>query len=186
MESIRLESEELQKRIENTRIELDFQTALALSCHGERSDVAVIRDLNQREYLRRIVASSEIFRYALHIYVYRVIHAPRRAEPPSEIQQMITSIFSLLPVVPDALGPGVNLGWCLTVVGAEVDDPEQRNYILHRLRGIRSLGLDNPQSAETVLREVWARRDTPQSSNNDALDRWQDVMHSLGEGQILV
>lgn len=94
-------------------------------------------------------------------------------------------MYDLLSIVPDAIGPGSNLGWCLTVVGAETDDAEDREYIRRRLQGIQMLGLDNPTSAGKVLEQVWMLRDTSHATGQ-RLQSWQDVMQLMGEGQILV
>lgn len=183
-DEIRNQAEELQQQVRDTKIELLSEPSFAVSCHSERIDLTAIEDLNRREYLRRVVAAAETFRHAAHIYTYRIIHEPEEA-PSSDIQESIDQMFELLATVPDALGPGSNLGWCLTVLGAELDSSDQRQYILCRLKGIQKLGMNNPASAEKILERVWNQRDLHFQGYCE-LQRWQDIMQDIGEGQILV
>lgn len=165
-------------------MELSSKPSLAVSCHGALISLNAIEDLNEREHFRRIVAAAETFRHATLIYIFRITHEPE--EPlPYHIQQSVHQMYDLLTLIPDAIGPGSNLGWCLTVLGAETDRLQDREYIRGRLRGIQTLGMDNPVSAGKVLERVWTERDL---SRNGAckLQSWQDIMQCMGEGQILV
>lgn len=176
---------ELQCQVKSTTIDLRSEPSLAVSCHDKSIPLCAIEDLNHREYFRRMVAAAETFRHATHIYIYRITHPPEEA-PSADIQESIDQMFELLATVPDALGPGSNLGWCLTVLGAELDVPDQREYIKSRLKGIKILGMNNPSSAEKVLERVWMQRDLYHRGYCYGLQRWQDIMQSMGEGQILV
>lgn len=88
-------------------------------------------------------------------------------------------------MVPDALGPGANLGWCLVVIGAEMDQVHERDYVQSRLDGLHLLGIHNTKNGQKILDEVWTRRDLV--SRGEALpERWQDTMQRIGQSQILV
>lgn len=174
----------LLAQLKDATIALDCRPSLALSCHHERIVLQGTIYLNEREYFRHINAVAEIFRLSTEIYIHRILHGPW--EPlTDEMQGIINEIFRLLGLVPDAVGPGCTLGWCLTIVGAEIDLVEQREYVAHRLRGIRILGLNNSESAEKVLLKVWEQRDMRDQGFQE-LQRWQDIMRNMGEGQILV
>ncbi|KAL2394090.1 hypothetical protein ABEF93_003387 [Exophiala dermatitidis] len=176
---------DLQQQVKESAIDMGSEPSLAVSCHDKSIALSAIEDINHREYFRRIVAAAETFRHAMHIYIYRITHPPE--EPASaEIRESMDQMFELLATVPDALGPGSNLGWCLTVLGAELDIPDQREYIRSRLKGIKLLGMNNPSSAEKVLEQVWTGRDLYHQGFYSGLPRWQDIMQNMGEGQILV
>ncbi|EXJ72491.1 uncharacterized protein A1O5_04996 [Cladophialophora psammophila CBS 110553] len=183
-EEINIRAEELQRQVRDTKIECVSEPSLAMSCHSERIDLCAIEDLNHREYFRRMIAAAETFRHAAHIYIYRITHEPEQVPSP-EIQKSIDQMFELLATVPDALGPGSNLGWCLTVLGAELDSLDQREYITCRLQGIQTLGMNNPVSGKRVLKRVWTQRDLYRQGFC-RIQRWQDIMRDMGEGQILV
>jgi len=176
---------ELQRQVRETAIDIRSEPSLAISCHSTSIPLSAIEDLNHREYFKRMVAVAETFRRATHIFIYRITHLPEEA-PSAEIQESIDKMFELLATVPDALGPGSNLGWCLTVLGAELDDPDHREYIRSRLKGIKILGMNNPSSAEKILEQVWMQRDLYHQGFYSHIPRWQDIMQSMGESQILV
>lgn len=183
-EELRREADSLQQQVAATKIYEGTAPRLAVCCHGEAVYLNPIVDINQHEHFRRLVAVAEIFRHAAHLYIHRITHDPGESLPP-EMRQSVDAMIDLLTIVPDAQGPGSNLGWCLTVLGAELDSTEHRDYVRARLRGIRILGLDNPASGEKVLEEVWAQRDA-QRTTGCRVQRWQDVMQRMGEGQILI
>lgn len=183
-DEVRRRANNLQQHVAETAIELTAEPQLAVSCHSEAIHLNAIVDINQHEYFRRLVAVAEIFRHAAHIYIHRITHGPEEPLTPDMLKS-VESMIDLLTKVPDALGPGSNLGWCLTVLGAEADSTEHREYVKARLQGIRILGLDNPSSAEKVLEEVWAQRDAHRRDGR-SLQRWHEVMRQMGQGQILI
>lgn len=103
----------------------------------------------------------------------------------SEIQESVDAVISLLPRVPDVVGPGSNLGWAFVVVGAEIDDEEQREYIRSRLRSMYSLAIHNVQSAEVTLEAVWRNREAAHAGFED-MKSWQDVLTGIQAEQILI
>lgn len=125
-------------------------------------------------------ATAEIFRHALLVYLFRAVNG---AEVPldSETQYSIDKSFELLACVPDALGPGSNLGWALVIIGSEVDAPDLRQYLRCRWRGLTLLEMSNNKSGERLTEAVWHRRD---AAGPRVL--WQDVMQDIGGEQILV
>lgn len=131
-----------------------------------------------------MVATAEIFRHACHIYVYRLIHAPEEALS-DKMADSLHSALELLTQVPDALGPGANLGWCLVVIGAELDQSHQRDYIRTRWPHLNSLGISNCENARKILEEVWIQRDLF-SHGQGSPGRWQHIMQDIGQTQILV
>lgn len=181
---LRREADTLQQLVAETKIDESTVPRLAVCCHGEVVYLNPLVDINHHEYFRRLVAVAEIFRHATHLYIHRITHDPGEDLPP-EMLQSVEAMVDLLTQVPDALGPGSNLGWCLTVLGAELDSTDLRDYVRTRLQGIRVLGLDNPTSGEKVLEEVWTQRDAHRQTGG-GVQRWQDVMQSMGEGQILI
>ncbi|KAJ9493672.1 hypothetical protein LTR96_011029 [Exophiala xenobiotica] len=183
-DEVRRRANNLQQQVAETAIELTAEPQLAVSCHSEAIHLHPIVDINQHEYFRRLVAVAELFRHAAHIYIHRITHGPEEPLTPDMLKS-VESMIDLLTKVPDALGPGSNLGWCLTVLGAEIDAAEHREYIKTRLQCIRILGLDNPSSAEKVLEEVWAQRDARRRDGR-ILQRWHEVMRHMGQGQILI
>ncbi len=127
-------------------------------------------------------ATAEIFRHALLVYVFRVANGAHA--PLDEATQFsINEAYRLLPYVPDAFGPGANLGWALVVIGSETDDADLRQYIRCRWRGLTLLEMNNNKSGEILTEEVWRRRD---SANTFSRVAWQDVMQDLGGEEILV
>lgn len=131
-----------------------------------------------------MVATAEIFRHSSHIYVYRIVSGP---EVPltDEMEASLGTAQELLTMVPDALGPGANLGWCLVVLGAEMDRLHDREYVQSRLDGLHLLGLDNTRNGQRILEEVWVHRDLVMQGQA-APERWQDIMQRIGQSQILV
>lgn len=174
----------LLDQIKATALDQSVVPVLAMSCHNANETLAALDQLNSEDQARQIFATAEIFRHTAQIYVLRILHPP---ETPlsDDGRDSIDSMFELLAQVPDALGPGSNLGWCLTVLGAELDDVDQREYVRHRLRDIRGLGMNNPLAAEKTLEIVWQQRDL-HILQPGTVDRWQDIMRNLGEEQILV
>lgn len=178
--------EDLQRRILETKFNPKLETSLAVSCSSASCELFATESVNERELNRRVFAAAEIFRHAAHVYVHRIISDPAR-ECPQEIQESVDAVFELLPAVPDALGPGSNLGWCFTVIGAEVDDEDRREYLRSRLRNINLLAMENTKSAERVLECVWNQRDLAlKAEGNARFERWQDTMKIAGQEQVLV
>lgn len=131
-----------------------------------------------------MVATAEIFRHSSHIYVHRAVHGP--GEPlTEEMQASLDTAQELMTMVPDALGPGANLGWCLVVLGAEMDVVHEREYVKSRLDGLHLLGIHNTKNGQKILEEVWAHRDLV-TQGRAMPERWQDTMQRIGQSQILV
>lgn len=126
-------------------------------------------------------ASAEMFRHALHVFVFRIFHDPMTTGGrPLRIQEAISEAFELLPLIPDTSGPGSFLGWSMVVIGAEVDGADQRDYIKRRLESLTLLCLNHGVLALKVLDEVWQRRDmTRMGSSPIRRCRWQEVMEDL-------
>lgn len=163
---------------------MDFQSSptLSVSCGRDGLIATTPSYQTQPDFIRRICAAAEIFRYALLVYVYRVVNG-YRAILDMETQFAVDEVYRLLPFVPDAIGPGANLGWALVVVGSETDSPELRQYIRCRWHGLKILELNNNESGEILTEEVWRRRDSLQYEDHLS---WQDVMQDIGSEQILV
>lgn len=175
--------EALQAQIRSTAIILESNPLVSISCRGTPQPFATV-GMGHEELRRRMVATAEIFRHSSHIYVHRILHSPE--EPlTEEMQASLAAAQELLTMVPDALGPGANLGWCLVVIGAELDGVHERDYVQSRLEGLHLLGIHNTKNGQKILDEVWARRDLV--TRGQAMpERWQDTMQRIGQSQILV
>lgn len=187
-EEILQRTSDLQEQILSTKINFLSPPSLCVSCHPSGLTSLAVEDLNISELSRRIVATAEIFRHATHVYVFRIAHDMYIAPSP-EIRASIEEGLKLLTQVPDALGPGSNLGWCLVVLGSEIESAREadRSYVRSRWAGMHSLGMGNTKSAEKILEQVWRQRDElAQNGGGDGGVRWQDVMIQMGESQILV
>lgn len=159
--------------------------SLAVSCHDLLAEVNPILELHQQELLDRAVATAEIFRHAALIYAWRILEPPCTGTPP-HIRDSVCSMFELLPLVPDCIGPGANLGWALVVIGAETDEEDQRQYIRCRYECLHALQMDNSRSAEKLLEAVWRHRDAVNTGCEPSYRPWQDIMHSINGDQILI
>ncbi|KAJ6186516.1 fungal-specific transcription factor domain-containing protein [Penicillium mononematosum] len=182
---IRERAQKLQEEIRATQIVANSDLSLGILCRrSSQTYSANVVGLEQEELRRRMIATAEIFRHASHIYVFRIAHGPE--EPLSkDLQASLRSSLELLTLVPDALGPGANLGWCLVVIGAELDPVDQRDYVRARWEGLHLLGIYNSKNGQKILEEVWKHRD--RVNNGQAIpERWQDIMQRIGESQILV
>ncbi|KAM3542983.1 hypothetical protein ARSEF1564_004121 [Beauveria bassiana] len=182
-EELGARADSLQEQIKATAILPDSNPSLNISCHQLGEPLTAI-GMEQEELRRRIVATAEIFRHASHIYVYRVVHSPEVALT-EDLQESLNTAQDLLTMVPDALGPGANLGWCLVVLGAEMDQAHERDYVESRLDGLHLLGLDNTKNGQKILEEVWAHRDLVRKGQASP-ESWQDAMKRIGQSQILV
>ncbi|KAM3527577.1 hypothetical protein NHJ13051_002877 [Beauveria bassiana] len=182
-EELGARADSLQEQIKATTILPDSNPSLNISCHQLGEPLTAI-GMEQEELRRRIVATAEIFRHASHIYVYRVVHSPEVALT-EDLQESLNTAQDLLTMVPDALGPGANLGWCLVVLGAEMDQAHERDYVESRLDGLHLLGLDNTKNGQKILEEVWAHRDLVRKGQASP-ESWQDAMKRIGQSQILV
>ncbi|KAJ5788306.1 hypothetical protein N7457_003296 [Penicillium paradoxum] len=173
----------LQSQIRSTAIILESSPLVNISCRTTTQPFATV-GMGQEELRRRMVATAEIFRHSSHIYVHRILHGPE--EPLNkEMQASLDTAQELLTMVPDALGPGANLGWCLVVIGAEMDRVHQRDYVQSRLDGLHLLGIHNTKNGQKILDEVWTRRDLV-TRGQAVPERWQDTMQRIGQSQILV
>ncbi|KAI4858695.1 fungal-specific transcription factor domain-containing protein [Hypoxylon rubiginosum] len=183
-DEIRERAEQLQEKIYSTEILPHSDPPIKIFCQQTGEVLSITVDLNKEELQRRMVATAEIFRHACHIYVYRLIHAPEEALS-DKMADSLHSALELLTQVPDALGPGANLGWCLVVIGAELDQSHQRDYIRTRWPHLNSLGISNCENARKILEEVWIQRDLF-SHGQGSPGRWQHIMQDIGQTQILV
>ncbi|KAJ9149909.1 Zn(2)-C6 fungal-type DNA-binding domain protein [Pleurostoma richardsiae] len=174
----------LQEQIYSTRLSMDSNPRVHILCQQTAESLFTTVDLDEDELRRRMIATAEIFRHACHIYVYRLVHPPSEGLSPPMMDSLQTAL-ELLTLVPDALGPGANLGWCLVVLGAEVDLNDQRDYIRLRWPHLDLLGIDNYKNAQMIVEEVWNQRD--RVNHGGAIPgRWQEVMQHLGQTQILI
>lgn len=184
-EEIVQQAEALQEKIRSTAMATNSNPAVAIMCSKNTPCLfSAIVGLDKEDLRRRMVATAEIFRHAAHIYVYRIAHGPGIPLSPT-MQESLEAALDLLTAVPDAIGPGANLGWCLVVIGAELDLPDQRDYIRSRWPGMHLLGMYNSKQGQQILEEVWAYRDLVTCSKAPA-KQWQDVMGKIGACQILV
>lgn len=175
---------ELKAQVRATKIDLDSEPSLDVLCHVGYESYATITNFSQSDLPKRMLATAEIFRLATEIYVHRIAF-DQDFDDGTEVQGLVQTALDLLTSVPDAQGPGANLGWCLVVIGSEVDSAEQRDYIRSRLIGLHSLGINNSKSAEKILEQVWMQRDLF-LAGLALSSSWQDVMQEIGEQQILV
>lgn len=183
-EEIRTQAEALQGHIRATQLEDDAHLTIGLSCNDSFQDFSTSVGMDREDLRRRAAATAEIFRHASHIYVYRIAHGPMEPLTP-QMQHTLEEALRLLTLVPDALGPGANLGWCLVVLGAELDRVDQREYINSRWAGLHLLGIYNTKSGQKVLDEVWNHRDLV-NQGFASPETWQDTMQRIGQSQILV
>ncbi|OQE39049.1 hypothetical protein PENCOP_c007G01356 [Penicillium coprophilum] len=183
MTELQSQVDALQAQIRSTAIILESSPLVNISCRSTAQPFATV-GMGQEELRRRMVATAEIFRHSSHIYVHRILHGPE--EPlTEEMQASLDTAQELLTMVPDALGPGANLGWCLVVIGAEMDGVHQRDYVQSRLDGLHLLGIHNTKNGQKILDEVWTRRDLV-TRGQATPERWQDTMQRIGQSQILV
>ncbi|KAJ5382633.1 fungal-specific transcription factor domain-containing protein [Penicillium concentricum] len=184
IDEIRRKADILQDQIHATKIAPDTFPMIGLSCHSTVEAFSTTIGMDEDELRRRAVATAEIFRHASHIFVHRITHGPEETLP-SEMRESLESAMQLLPLVPDALGPGANLGWCLVVLGAELDAVDQREYITSRWVGLHLLGIYNTKNGQKLLDEVWSHADLVRRGYATS-ERWQDTMLRIGQAQILV
>ncbi|KAH7131119.1 C6 transcription factor [Dactylonectria macrodidyma] len=178
------QADALQDKIRSTEIALDSHPLVGISCHGSPESFTTSVGIEQEELRKRMVATAEIFRHASHIYVYRIVHGPEEPLTP-EMRISLDTAQHLLTVVPDALGPGANLGWCLVVLGAEMDLLHERDYVRSRWAGLHLLGIYNTKNGQKISEETWSHRDLV-SQGQASPERWQDIMQRIGQSQILV
>ncbi|PHH89414.1 hypothetical protein CDD83_6109 [Cordyceps sp. RAO-2017] len=183
-DEVRQRASALQTQIGSTEMSLDCQPLVRMLCNGGAHPYVTTESLDHEEFRRRMVATANIFRHCMHIYVYRIVHGPE--EPlTAEIRASLDAAKHLLTEVPDAVGPGANLGWCLVVLGAEMDLVHDRDYIRSRWAGMHLLGIYNTKNGQRILDEVWAHRDLA-SQGLAVPERWQDTMQRIGQQQILI
>lgn len=178
------QAEHLQQQIRALAIGPDASLSIGLSCTSISHSFSTTVGMDEEELRQRAVATAEIFRHASHIYVHRITHGPGEALP-AEMQRSLDAALSLLTMVPDARGPGANLGWCLVVLGSELDTEHERDYITARWENLHLLGLSNNRNGQRTLEAAWQRRDLARAGRA-APERWQDTMVRIGESQILV
>ncbi|KAJ5556478.1 hypothetical protein N7494_000393 [Penicillium frequentans] len=178
----------LQRRIKATQIPDSTKPLLRVMCHGEmdRTYDPISLGLNNWELTARVVATAEIYRHAAHIYVHRIAYDLTERTLDCAIASSVSEALRLLTLVPDAIGPGAGLGWCLVVIGSEIDSEDQRKYIRSRVHMLHSLGVNSTRSAERILDEIWNQRNMALRGDSQRLVRYQDVMRELGEPQVLV
>lgn len=132
--------------------------------------------------MEKTIATAEIFRHATHVYLHRIGNDPMQDRP--EVQRSVDAIFSLLAQVPDAVGPGTNVGRAFVVIGAELDDEERREYIRCRWKILQVLEMGNTDTTASLLEDVWHKRDVARLFN-EKVPRWPDVMRCSGAEQII-
>lgn len=184
IDQVRQKVEVLRKQLIALKADVTTAPTFGITCVESTESLSPIYYLTQQEISSRAAAVAEIFRLATLVYVLRIIHPPGSDLIP-DIHESVLSVISLLPQVPDVVGPGSNLGWAYVVIGAELDDEEQREYIRGRLQGLYSLAMQNVASAEKVLEEVWRNRDEARLGGK-RYRHWQEIMQGLGVEQILI
>ncbi|KAF3809802.1 hypothetical protein GCG54_00005346 [Colletotrichum gloeosporioides] len=179
-------AKKLQRRIQATQLGPENLPSLGMigaqQCTSSICESLVPADiLDTLEVRQAARASAEVFRHALHIYVYRILHNPTvGGECPMEIQSSVDDVFRLIPDIPDTVGPGSFLGWALVVIGAEIDALERRQHIKRRLQSLATMALNHGVLAISVLEEVWHRRDMAVSGlSNNRLFRWEEVLEDM-------
>ncbi|KAH8889604.1 hypothetical protein GQ53DRAFT_651887, partial [Thozetella sp. PMI_491] len=177
------EVERLQQQLENCEIDTTKCLVLASSWEPEVCRSVAGVSPQSRDLWRRAGATAEIFRHAAHIYVQR-LETPPSQPLPARLQTSVNAILKLLKQVPDSRGPGANLSWPLLVVGNEIDDQNTRQMLLDRWQGLYVLGMESTRRLENVLLESWRRRDMAREEGGPG-QTWQQVMHSMGEAQMV-
>ncbi|KAI6083314.1 fungal-specific transcription factor domain-containing protein [Hypoxylon rubiginosum] len=193
IEEIFIRAEELQSRIKNTQILSPSQPRLSLlgspkaSGPNEQALFPIIPSESFGIY-EAARCSAEICRYALHVFVHRIIYDPLSTSGQSPlVQEAVTESLRMLPTIPDTEGPGTFLGWALVVIGAETDNLDQREFIRRRLESLTLLSVNHGILALKVLDVVWSRRDDLSLGKSlNRRVRWQDVMEDLEVDQALV
>ncbi|KAF4539587.1 uncharacterized protein LTHEOB_9976 [Lasiodiplodia theobromae] len=103
--------------------------------------------------------AAEIFRHALHIYVFRASHPPS-SPLDARARRSVDEALSLLALVHDAAGPLSNMGWALVVVGVEVAaDSGARAFLRSKWAALHLLGIENSLASEGIVLEWWRRWD---------------------------
>lgn len=177
-------AEYLQEQIRAARLQEDADVLLGMLCQSSTRHYAAMLPMSDAERCRRISAAAEIFRHCTHLYVFRTAYGPGVALS-DDMRLSLETALGLLPLVPDAIGPGANLGWCLVVIGSELDDADQRDYMRSRWAGLQLLGIDNCQNGRRVSEQVWCHRDRVRDGLA-APAAWQGIMKNMGESQILI
>lgn len=184
-EDLRQRTSALQDQIRSTAISLDSQPRFSITCQSSSSPpLTSAAGISEEELRKRTIAVAETFRHASHIYVYRIAHGPQMPLD-AEMQHSLETAMHLLTLVPDTSGPGANLGWCLVVLGAEMNDEHDRDYVRSRLERLKLLGIYNTRSGEGILEEVWSHADLVRLGQAIP-ESWQDTMQRIGQPQILV
>lgn len=181
-----IRANKLQRRIKSTQLSPIMKPQLCLLAKTkERSQgYDALRPANPYEdfdVLEAARSSAEIFRYALHVYVHRIIHEPVATSIPIPIvQEAVSQTVKLLPLIPDTSASGSFLGWALVVIGAEMDALDHRAFIKRRLETMTLLAVNHGFLALNVLDELWRRKDSLRlgTSQNRRL-RWQEVMEDM-------
>ncbi|KAF1843689.1 uncharacterized protein K460DRAFT_149581 [Cucurbitaria berberidis CBS 394.84] len=170
---------------------LDIQATPLLAISGDRRGLVLggltptttsANGQDQSEFMRHMCANTEIFRYALLVYVFRVVNG-LNVPLDMETQYAVEEAFRLLPQLPFINGLGSNLGWALVVIASETNAPELREYIRCRWRSLKLLGMNYNEVGELLTEEVWRRRD---DMNYTCDVSWQTVMQELDLGHMLV
>ncbi|KAF3012637.1 hypothetical protein E8E14_010385 [Neopestalotiopsis sp. 37M] len=184
--SLLAQAEALQSKIRATQIlpEKQVQLSLIRTPDGQRSQrrqSLIVNPVGSMYMYEAARCSSEVFRYALHLFVHRIIYHPLTSGEPSGLVQEATSeSLRMLPIIPDTVGPGIFLGWALVVIGAEIDDLEDREFISRRLESLTLLSVNHGVLSLKVLNEVWRRRDALKLGTSACRRlKWQDVMQDM-------
>lgn len=184
--SVLAQAEALQSKIRAARIlpENQVQLSLIRTPDGQGSlspPVLTVNPVGSPYMYEAARCSSEVFRYALHLFVHRIIYHPLTSgEPSSLVEEAVSESLRLLPIIPDTVGPGIFLGWALVVIGAEVDVLEDREFIGRRLESLTLLSVNHGVLSLKVLDEVWRRRDALRLGTSSCRRlKWQDVMQDM-------
>ncbi|KAI0006623.1 fungal-specific transcription factor domain-containing protein [Xylariaceae sp. FL0662B] len=194
IEAVFVRAEELQIRIRRTQIHSPSKPRLSLLGRPEAPASPHERALlpvNPSEAFGLYEAarcSAEICRYALHVLVHRIVHDPLSTGGSSPlVQEAVSETLRMLPTIPDTEGPGTFLGWALVVIGAELDNLDQREFVRRRLECLTLLSVNHGVLALEVLEEVWRRRDDLSLGKSlNRRVRWQEVMQDLEVDQALI
>lgn len=184
--SLLAQAEALQSKIRATQILPENQVQLSLirtpdGQGSQRRQSLIVNPVGSMYMYEAARCSSEVFRYALHLFVHRIIYHPLTGgEPSGLVQEAISESLRMLPIIPDTVGPGIFLGWALVVIGAEIDDLEDREFISRRLESLTLLSVNHGVLSLKVLNEVWRRRDALKLGTSACRRlKWQDVMQDM-------
>ncbi|KAF2994093.1 hypothetical protein E8E14_001288 [Neopestalotiopsis sp. 37M] len=120
------QASQIQERIYATKLTDESHISLGLLCEASPSHQYYQSETaDVQESRSQMLAAAEIFRHSCHLYVFRTAYG-QEIPLTADMQTSLETALDLLPKIPSALGPGANLGWCLVVLGAELNAGDDR------------------------------------------------------------